>query len=196
MSFIYTTGIPAAPDNPSVDQPNMQTNTNSIASWAAEDHYGYETGTDGQHKQVRMPAELGAPIAPGGNASAIFPMAGKAVPQAQLFFANSNANFHLSPIRAWGYALFGGGIQANQSWNVVSVGPPSNGEYIVKLTAGATNGTDFAIFVTSGPSNPGNIATSANAFPTGADTFKVILTGVNASFGGKSANFFFMVLQY
>lgn len=52
MSFTYTTGIPAAGNNPSSDQPNMQTNTNSIASIWGVDHYTFGSGLDGKHKQI------------------------------------------------------------------------------------------------------------------------------------------------
>jgi hypothetical protein len=54
-NFTYTTGIPNGPDNPSNDQPIMQTNTNSINSLIDTDHIGFNTNFGGAHNQVQMP---------------------------------------------------------------------------------------------------------------------------------------------
>lgn len=59
-AYTYITNIPASGNNPSADQPNMQTNTNSINSIIATDHVGFNTtgpigppnGVGGQHLQV------------------------------------------------------------------------------------------------------------------------------------------------
>lgn len=50
--FSYNTGIPAANNNPSVDQPNMQTNTNSINSILNVDHYNFNDNEGGHHRQT------------------------------------------------------------------------------------------------------------------------------------------------
>lgn len=56
MTFLnYNPNIPDAPNDPSDDQPLMKTNTNSINSWVAIDHYGFSNNSGGLHKQVRMP---------------------------------------------------------------------------------------------------------------------------------------------
>lgn len=60
-NFAYNKDIPAANNNPSVDQPNMLTNTNSIADWANVDHYGFgaqgtqPAGQGGYHRAIRQP---------------------------------------------------------------------------------------------------------------------------------------------
>lgn len=51
-SFTYTSGIPATNNDPSVDQPNMAINTNSIASLIAVDHVPFNTPGGGRHDQV------------------------------------------------------------------------------------------------------------------------------------------------
>jgi hypothetical protein len=54
-TFSYNTGVPAANNNPSVDQPEMLVNTASIASIIAVDHVGFGGsigGGDGRHNQV------------------------------------------------------------------------------------------------------------------------------------------------
>jgi hypothetical protein len=55
MSISYIPNIPLSTNNPSVDQPNMETNTNSISSWVAVDHVGFNVSSpevSGQHLQV------------------------------------------------------------------------------------------------------------------------------------------------
>lgn len=51
-TFSYNTGVPAANNNPSVDQPEMQTNTASINSLLAIDHVSFNTTGGGRHNQV------------------------------------------------------------------------------------------------------------------------------------------------
>lgn len=53
--YTYTTGIPATNNNPSVDQPNMAVNTNSINNIIGEDHYTFNDSRGGMHQWVRMP---------------------------------------------------------------------------------------------------------------------------------------------
>jgi hypothetical protein len=56
MSIPYNLNIPAAANNPSTDQPNMQTNTNNIATYVAVDHVAFNTTGSGQHNQVTFAA--------------------------------------------------------------------------------------------------------------------------------------------
>ena len=57
MNLNYFTNIPFASNDPSIDQPNMQTNTNSISAWVDVDHYGFKNASNlgGLHTQVTMP---------------------------------------------------------------------------------------------------------------------------------------------
>jgi len=52
MSFTYTTNIPFASNSPSVDQPNMETNTNSINSIWAVNHIGFNSANGGTHTKL------------------------------------------------------------------------------------------------------------------------------------------------
>jgi hypothetical protein len=54
-NYTYRRDIPASNHNPSVDQPDMRTNTNSIANLIAEDHYTFGVPNGGFHKQIRLP---------------------------------------------------------------------------------------------------------------------------------------------
>ncbi len=60
MSIPYNLNIPLANNNPSVDQPNMETNNNSIATYVAVDHVGFNSGsgaTSGRHLQVTLDSD-------------------------------------------------------------------------------------------------------------------------------------------
>lgn len=60
MSITYNLGIPASSHNPSVDQPNMMSNNDAVATLVAVDHVGFNStgpigppnGGSGQHLQV------------------------------------------------------------------------------------------------------------------------------------------------
>jgi len=55
MSFTYNRDIPAANNNPSSDQPLMQTNTNSIYDIINQDHVTFGNGTEsGYHKVLHF----------------------------------------------------------------------------------------------------------------------------------------------
>lgn len=92
-SFTYTTDIPAATHDPSVDQSPMQVNCNSIASILNQDLYGFGTGNDGYHQQVTFPAVHSAPT--------VTPPAGIVTTQtsnskSELFYTNSTANAQIT----------------------------------------------------------------------------------------------------
>ncbi len=56
MTFSYNNGVPAANNNPSVDQPDMLINAQSIASLVAVDHVGFNATGGGRHNQVTFNA--------------------------------------------------------------------------------------------------------------------------------------------
>lgn len=110
MSFLaYNTGIPAAANNPSSDQPNMQTNTNSIGSWVSVDHYGFNNSLGGYHQQVHLTNQS----APGiGTANGVF-YANLANGQSWPYWQNTLGSFQLmgqNSIGANGYITIPGGI--------------------------------------------------------------------------------------
>jgi hypothetical protein len=54
MSIPYNTGVPAATNNPSVDQPTMLINTANIATYVAVDHVPFNTSGSGLHNKVSL----------------------------------------------------------------------------------------------------------------------------------------------
>jgi hypothetical protein len=89
MTITYNLNIPAAANNPSVDQPNMQTNTNNIATYVAIDHVAFNTSGSGTHNQVTF-ANVQAPSTP-SNPTAILYTKNDAAGNPQLNFINSQA---------------------------------------------------------------------------------------------------------
>jgi hypothetical protein len=53
----YTNAIPAAANNPSNDQPDMQANTDAIDTLLDRDHYSFNENFSGLHKQSRYPVQ-------------------------------------------------------------------------------------------------------------------------------------------
>jgi len=91
MSIAYNTGIPAANNNPSTDQPNMLINTNSINTWVAVDHIGFNVGgsqVSGQHAQVTYNAPLGANPNQTSPIASLYTKTDSGA--TQLFFQNDN----------------------------------------------------------------------------------------------------------
>lgn len=185
MSFTYVSNLPAAANNPSNDQPNMQTNTNSIASLISVNHIGFNTATAGQHKQVDFPDVI-APATPTGTASVIFPKDGIAdAAHAQLMFQNPNATYPISLIKAYGNITGSTGAIV-QSINVASVLRNSTGLYTVTLNASVVSGTSYGLF--GGYSS--GIAVSGIQFSISSPTvFTVNFSGFDPT------NFYFIVTQ-
>ncbi len=118
MSFTYNLNIPAANNNPSADQPNMKTNTNSINSIINVDHFTFAAGNAGSHKQVTLTNEA-APGFSGGNGVLY---ANLATGQSWPFWQNALGSFQMSgPITATannGTAFLPGGIILK--WGTIS----------------------------------------------------------------------------
>lgn len=64
-NFTYINNIPAASHNPSVDQPDMQVNTNSTDSLIEVDHYSFNDNNGGLHKQSTYVNQTAPTTAPG-----------------------------------------------------------------------------------------------------------------------------------
>jgi hypothetical protein len=67
MNLGYFLGIPAANNAPRVDQPNMQTNTNSISSLIGVDHVGFNQANGGYHKVIHTTQFSNVANNPPGN---------------------------------------------------------------------------------------------------------------------------------
>ena len=83
--YTYNRDIPAAANNPSSDQPLMQTNTNHIDDIIDEDHYSFDESNGGLHRQVRMPVGTIPTVASGSGA-----LYTKSSTGSQLFYTPDN----------------------------------------------------------------------------------------------------------
>jgi len=113
-NFLYNTGIPAANNNPSTDQPDMQTNTDSTNAILNVDHFTFNNNNGGMHQQVQIVSQNTIPSAvnntPVGlknGAGTIYtkPLGGPS----DLFFTpdQSGDEYKLTNIDAVNFATFG-----------------------------------------------------------------------------------------
>lgn len=105
MSFPYTTGLPNPPNDPSNDVGGMQQNTNTINSWTAVDHVGFNNSAGGQHKQITF-NNTAAPSSPTDPLSYLFTSLVSSHPQ--LFFLNSINTYQLTNLALTSLSNFSG----------------------------------------------------------------------------------------
>ena len=199
MTFSYNSGIPAAANNPSNDQPLMLINTASIAGIIAVDHVGFEAAGGGQHQQVNFNNKVpqGVQADPG---SVLFTANGTAQSIAQLQYKNQNSTFPINSVVAYGFISATGTIVNSQSYNIASVSNPSTGRYNIVLTANVVpaagpSSTTFGVIITPQGSSS-TVSAIANYSITGAGAFTVFINAVSASTlnPGNDA-FSFIVIQ-
>lgn len=92
--YPFIGNIPAAGNNPSVDQPNMQTNTNSVELIVEVDLYGFNDANGGTHQQVTFPLASPTP-APTGTIGILY-SALDSNGASQLWFKNKSTNIQLT----------------------------------------------------------------------------------------------------
>lgn len=116
MTFqTYNLNIPNPPNNPSIDVPNMQTNTNSIANLWLQDHFGFNDSLGGDHKQISMPVIAGGSIPSGRTVSeaTLYPktatVSNPSTSESEVFYTpdNSGKEYQLTRTITLSYALFG-----------------------------------------------------------------------------------------
>lgn len=87
--YIYNAGVPNSDNDPSIDQPDMLINAQSIASIIGEDHVTFNNAVGGTHKQVRFSSN-NEPALP-----TVYPTLFTKVPsggsKAELFFYSGSA---------------------------------------------------------------------------------------------------------
>ena len=191
MSFTFSTTVPAAPDNPSVDQPDMLQNNVATNGILAVDHITFNLLGGGEHKQVTFNGKNvpGAQTEPKSvlytnNVGATATNTASASTVAEVFYRNQSAIFPVSMIKAFG--CFDGGGNPLNTWNMsiaLPAGHPSAGNYNVDLAVNAVTGFSYLVLL----SNSGN-----NIF-TFLDEKYSINTGtgqINLQFGRQNVNFF------
>lgn len=189
MNLNYFTNIPFASNDPSIDQPNMQTNTNSISAWVDVDHYGFKDASNlgGLHTQVTMPTLAGLPVRLLSNSGilytkslAVYPpdpqtsnnlfyTAGTSTKEYQLTRCiNNNTQFNLFGVNTVGYAAPTAPVTSlNGGWTFLPGGLLLQYGFCnyAPTSTGLTLNVVFPIEFTF---NPYSITTSVTRISTGA----------------------------
>ena len=165
-TFSYNTGVPAANNNPSVDQPEIQTNTASINSLVGIDHVSFNAAGGGRHNQVTFnsnnPASLPAnpPVlftniqdGNGNNLpnalSQLFYYTGTAAQSQLQYFLNSANTAYGSVMLMGGLILkFGNVTGITQSGTVATFGQPFPTVCFGTVATGTT-GTTFVTTIST-----------------------------------------------
>lgn len=179
MSFPYTTGIPNPPDNPSSDVSNMQTNTNTINSWVAVDHIGFNNAAGGLHKQVSfainqaslptLASSVGGLFANGANLtyqnSAV---AGQGIFQLTSFTGTHSSQYAISGtdfclVTPWGFVISWGYVNATVGGQAVTfaISPASGGYTNATISVLLTPLNNLATTKVTGVTTSGFTATSS-----------------------------------
>ncbi len=126
-TYSYNLNIPDGPNNPSDDQPKMQTNTNSTSAIIGEDHVTFQAQNGGMHKWARIINTTVTPPIAGMIANAGGVYTRRIRSNNQLLFANgtSPVEYQLTSISASNIATFatntnygsGGGQQFFGGWS-------------------------------------------------------------------------------
>lgn len=188
----YNRDIPDTPNNPSVDQPKMKTNTNSIDDIIAVDHISFNATNGGTHKQNSYTGFSTGTVIGGVPGSVAYPAAGVAdATHAQYYFKNAVNTYPLNYVKAWALVDgVAGGIVSLQSFNVVSATRTGIGDYTIVLTPNCTSSVNYGVIVQIFTASGVN---SSLITKTNTTTFRIRTQsgGSNADFG----QFTFFVVQ-
>lgn len=197
MTFTFNSGIPAAGNNPSNDQPIMKANNVAEAGIWNVDHVGFNQNNGGKHLQVTFNSK-NTPGVQTDPSSTLYTANGSVSTVAELFFKNQNATLPISAIRAWALCTPGGIVGSSNVVSVVrKIGAPV-GVFTVTLTSGAVSSSSMAILVSM------QSTSTTVAPPLRASILQYIITGIGTfdlyfqTLGGSNidpTNFSFQVLQ-
>jgi hypothetical protein len=153
MSFTYTRDVPFPSNNPSVDAPNMRTNTNSTDDIWAVDHINFNSANSGKHKQVTLVSE-NTPGPQVNPASTIYTGVGSAIATAECYYKNQDATFLLSCVKAFGvYTSTGATDTFDNQYNCASISqaPPFT---IITLNANVVASANVIVMIEAGSLPP------------------------------------------
>lgn len=184
MTFTFNTGIPAANNNPSVDQPDMLINNVSTDGILAVDHISFNALNGGTHKQMHMPSFTNPAVINGGasDGSVIYSAAGSAdATRAQSYFKNAfNVAFPVSLIKAYG--IFDAAAATLNAINITAV-RTSTGLFRLTMPANVVASTSFGVLVSIG---------NAALNPATSTEYSIInITTVDVSFRNSATNVLF-----
>lgn len=147
MTFPIDTTIPATNNNPSNDQPKMQTNFANINSYVQVDHVNPSATGAGYHEQVTFNANNVPGSLPSNSVAVSYTNAGTASASSDSFFRNGSGIFRLNLLRACGSFTTSASPTLATSYNCASISGSSGGPTLVTLTAGATTGNNVMVII-------------------------------------------------
>jgi hypothetical protein len=156
-NYNYTSDIPFATHKPSVDQPNMKENTNSIKSIIGTDHLTFLTASgsevDGYHKVIHFANQSGDPAAIVGTGQ----LYTKTELGDQQLFYRSGGGTITQLTNASGFPpktpiILTGTFASTGSFTNVSALPANVYGYIIFYHLGSPSATQMSSFVTNGSS--------------------------------------------
>jgi hypothetical protein len=107
--FPFNTGIPAAANNPSIDQPEMLKNNISTAGLIAVDHVGFGLNNGGFHNKVQLLNNAALPPALIAGEGTLYTKTVGTLSQSQLFYSpDATGNeYQLTRTKTNNFATFG-----------------------------------------------------------------------------------------
>lgn len=163
-SFNYYPNIPQATDVLADSQGEILTNFQSIGSWTNVDHYSFQTGTDGEHKQVTIPTPQTAPVVTGSEGEITTQTVSS---KSELFYTNATSNVQItntSLTPSSGSGMLPGGLQ------IRSGSGSSNGSGVTNTFSSAFPNACVAVTVTG--TNPSQLSNSFHVSSVGSSSFK------------------------
>ncbi len=177
----YNLNIPAANNNPSQDQPKMQTNTNAINTLVSLDHYTFADSQAGRHKQVTLTNKAAPGL--GGGSGVLY--ANLANGQSWPFWQNALGSFQLAGqnnVAASGYTTLPGGVIMQWGTSAINISGSSTAVAFPLTFPTAAFSVTFACINTQGNSpSANNIYVKSGTLTTAG------FTASNSSSGGTTA---------
>jgi len=171
-NITYNLGIPAAGNNPSTDQPNMQTNNDANDTIWNVDHYGFNLSNGGYHQQATFTQSGGIPSTAAANLGVLYVKSDGSTSQIYYSPDASGDEYQLTVCTSANYSTFG-----------------NSTSYIANHSGGWTflpGGLILQYGVRSSSGSSGSV-TYPRTFPTATYNVQLTPTGSSALSGATSS---------
>jgi hypothetical protein len=186
----YNLGIPNAPDNPSVDQPNMKVNNDNIPALVSVDHVNFNVNGSGQHNQVTFNANH----VPVGFLPPVLYTNNDALSNPQLFYATTDAAHSTNQ-----YNVINNGASGGNASALVLGGLIVKCGRFVALTGSSVAVVYTSTGLTAFPNNTLSVTVSVsnNALTAGVQDGTLSATGFTIlKSNSAAATIFFIAIGY
>lgn len=180
-NFTFNPNIPATNNNPSVDQPDMQTNNQAENDIWEVDHVGFNASNGGTHLQLTLETNNVPGGSPTGTQSIIYTNAGTASSSSNAFIKNPSGTFPMSIIKACGTFIATNSTNSFVTqFNCASIAysNPGTNTYTITLTTNATTGNNVIVLCDSSTGNVNDVP--AWSFSSNVLTISAIRSTVSA----------------